>query len=254
MRVRTLEIPLDDRLQASAKSIELAMQSSRTSSVRQSMCGVSIACIQLLQSPSARDPSACSPAASSSRGRLVHLAVRRLQSRNHAHPSLDADRHPETSHLIRHLPQHSLPRVLPSSRLPTLRFSRIVAHTRFLRAHCCAVSPRTWHAGETLVLGTDAWRALADRLAPNQSWSVISRRNAGAQTHREMCRCGLCQTRTHLCFALDQRHQTKGCFSRSMSTQFVMAGTKWKCRLDVLIGLLFCTKSRGEGLWPRKLP
>src|SRR5271157_2890193 len=142
MRVRTLEIPLDDRLQASAKSIELAMQSSRTSSVRQSMCGVSIACIQLLQSPSARDPSACSPAASSSRGRLVHLAVRRLQSRNHAHPSLDADRHPETSHLIRHLPQHSLPRVLPSSRLPTPRFSRIMAHTRPLRAHCCAVSPR----------------------------------------------------------------------------------------------------------------
>ncbi len=34
-RLRTLEIPLDDRLQASAKSIELAMQSSRASSVRQ---------------------------------------------------------------------------------------------------------------------------------------------------------------------------------------------------------------------------
>src|SRR5271157_940765 len=190
MRVRTLEIPLDDRLQASAKSIELAMQSSRTSSVRQSMCGVSIACIQLLQSPSARDPSACSPAASSSRGRLVHLAVRRLQSRNHAHPSLDAHRHPETSHLIRHLPEHSLPRVLPSPRRSALWISRIVAYTRLLRAKCCPVSPRTWHSGEAPVLGPSAWRALAYRLAPNQSWSVTSLRNAGAQTHRGMCRCG----------------------------------------------------------------
>src|SRR5271157_4698069 len=190
MRVRTLEIPLDDRLQASAKSIELAMQSSRTSSVRQSMCGVSIACIQLLQSPSARDPSACSPAASSSRGRLVHLAVRRLQSRNHAHPSLDADRHPETSHLIRHISQHSLPRVLPSSRLPALRVSRVVAHTWLLRAHCCAISPCTWHAGETLVLGPDAGRALADRLAPNQSWSVTPHEDA--PPHAQMAwHCGV---------------------------------------------------------------
>jgi hypothetical protein len=34
-RLRTLEIPLDNRLQASAKSIELAMQNSRAASVRQ---------------------------------------------------------------------------------------------------------------------------------------------------------------------------------------------------------------------------
>src|SRR5208337_4341115 len=123
----------------------------------------------------AGDPSTCCPPASSPRRRFGHRVIRGLRSRNDAHPSLDADRHPETSYLVRHLPQHSLPRVLPSSRLPTPRFSRIVAHARLLRAHCCAVSPRTWHAGETLVLGTDARRALADRLAPNQSWSLTRR-------------------------------------------------------------------------------
>ena len=37
-RLRTLEVPEDDQLKASAKSIELAMQSSRASSVRQA-CG-----------------------------------------------------------------------------------------------------------------------------------------------------------------------------------------------------------------------
>ena len=40
-RLRTLEVPQDDRLQASAKSIELAMQGSRASSVRQA-CAESV--------------------------------------------------------------------------------------------------------------------------------------------------------------------------------------------------------------------
>src|SRR5208337_4304066 len=115
----------------------------------------------------AGDPSTCCPPASSPRRRFGHRVIRGLRSRNDAHPSLDADRHPETSHLVRHLPQHPLPRVLPSPRLPTLRVARVVAHTRLLRAYCCALPPRSGHSSETPVLGASARRALADRLAPN---------------------------------------------------------------------------------------
>ena len=217
------------------------------------MCGVSIGCIWFLHGSPARHPGACGPPASSSRRRLGDRIVRGLPSRNLTHPSLDADRHPETSHLVRHVPQHPLPRVLPSPRLPALRVATVVAYTRLLRAYCCALPPRARHSSETPVLGASARRALADQLAPNQSWSVTSRRNVGTQMHRGMPMWGCVKRGTHLLFAFDWRHQTTGCVSRSMSTQFVMAGTKWKHRLDVLIGSLFCTKPKGGGLWPRKL-
>ncbi len=115
--------------------------------------------------------STCCPPASSPRRQLDRV-VRRLRSRNDGHPSLDADRHQETSYLVRYVPEHPLPRVLPSPRLPALRVARVVAHTRLLRAYCCALPSRTLHSGQTPVLGESAWRALADPLAPNQSWSV----------------------------------------------------------------------------------
>src|SRR5208337_657032 len=89
-----------------------------------------------------------------------------------------------TSHLVRYVSKHPVPRVLPSPRLPAFRVARVVAYTRLLRVHCCALSPRTRHSGETPVLGSSAWRALADRLAANQSWSVTYRQNVGAQRNR----------------------------------------------------------------------
>src|SRR5208337_5397033 len=98
-----------------------------------------------------------------------------------------------TSHLVRYVSKHPVPRVLPSPRLPAVRVARVVAYTRLLRAHCCALSPRTRHSGETPVLGSSAWRALADRLASNQSWSMTFRLNIGAQAGREICQSWLCQ-------------------------------------------------------------
>src|SRR5271157_2196065 len=161
------------------------------------MCGVSIGCIWFLPGPPARDPSACCPPASSPRRRFGDRVVRGLRSRNDAHPPLDADRHPETGHLVRHVPQRALPRVLPSPRLSPLRVSRVVAYTRLLRAYCYTLPPRARHSGETPFLGASARRALADRLAPNQSWSVRSRHNAGAQTHTGMCRRGVASIPEH---------------------------------------------------------
>jgi hypothetical protein len=166
------------------------------------MCKVSIGCIWFLPSSPARDPSACSPPVASSRGWFGARVVWGLPSRNPTHPSLDADRHPETSHLVRHVPQHPLPRVLPSPRLPEFRVSGVVAYTRLLRTYCCALPPRTRHSSETPVLGASARRALADRLAPNESWSVTSRRNVRAQTHRGMCRCGVVSNGEHTSFLL----------------------------------------------------
>jgi hypothetical protein len=86
--------------------------------------------------------------------------------------------------------------------LPALRVSRVVAYTRLLRACCCALPPRTWHSSEAPVLGASAWRALADRLAPNQSWRVTSRRNVGTQMHRGICRCGVESNGKHTSFLL----------------------------------------------------
>src|SRR6266566_10102706 len=41
----------------------------------------------------------------------------------HADPDIDADNSAEGDHLFRHIPEHSLPRVLPSSRLSKMQIS-----------------------------------------------------------------------------------------------------------------------------------
>ena len=70
--------------------------------------------------------------------------------------------------------QHPLPRVLPPPRLSALRVSRLSAHAWLLRAHCRALPPRARNANEAVVLGRSARRALADRLAANQSRHLTS--------------------------------------------------------------------------------
>ena len=112
-RLRTLEVPEDDRLQAAAKSIELAMQSSRTASVCQ-------ACAEFL-SLAARFYGVRQPT-------IRVLAARPLRVREGASIELFGDYNPETG-LIRlwmrtairkqvtsfgTFLQYPLPRVLPS--------------------------------------------------------------------------------------------------------------------------------------------
>ena len=45
-------------------------------------------------------------------------------------PGLDADGSSQGSHLVRHVREHAMPRILPPSGFPEVRISRLVAHTR----------------------------------------------------------------------------------------------------------------------------
>lgn len=131
-RLRTLEIPLDDRLQASAKSIELAMQASRASSVRE-------ACAEFLSIASSfykvRQPA------------IRVLAARPLRVREGG-PAIElfGDYDPATM-LIRLWMRTAIRKqvtsfgtflstlcheLLPPPRLPALRVSRVMAHKGFL--------------------------------------------------------------------------------------------------------------------------
>jgi hypothetical protein len=71
-------------------------------------------------------------------------------------------------------PEHPVPRILPSPRLPAFTISGFMAHSRFLRAHCYAVPPCTGDTAKATILGVSTGRALADRLAANESRCVTS--------------------------------------------------------------------------------
>src|SRR5208337_626523 len=127
--------------------------------------------LQRAQAPGARPRG---PPGPSPRGRLGHRAFWGLRSGKDADPRLDADGGPQASHIVRHVSEHPLPRVLPPPRLPALRVSRLSAHAWLLRAHCRALPPRAWNTYEAVILGSSARRALADRLAANQSRNLTS--------------------------------------------------------------------------------
>jgi hypothetical protein len=88
--------------------------------------------------------------------------------RNPADPSLDADGGAQGSHVIRHVREHPLPRVLPSSRSSEVRILRLMAHSRILRASGCAL-PSCERNSEATVLGARDTGAMADRLATQRT-------------------------------------------------------------------------------------
>src|ERR1700730_8022214 len=120
-----------------------------------------------MRCPRARSPTAASPR------ELGDRTFRRLQSRDHVDPGMDADGGAEGDYVLWDISEHSVPRILPPSRFSAVRISRFMAHSRFLRAHCCAVPPRAGNTTKAIVLGANCGRALAHRLAAYQSRCVI---------------------------------------------------------------------------------
>jgi len=94
-------------LLAVANSIDSAMKSGPTADVRR-------ACAEFLDTASDfyKVPTCCSQP-----GRYEFAKT------GHADPDIDADNSAEGDHLFRHIPEHSLPRVLPSSRLSKMQIS-----------------------------------------------------------------------------------------------------------------------------------
>src|ERR1700722_12955670 len=111
-RIRTLDLPQDEGLLKTTKSIESVMKAGTNVAVR--LRRVSRCRVELLQSPGLRHPSACSPTTASSRT-LGYRTFRGLLTRTHADPSLDADGGTEGSHIVGQVPEHPLHRVLPPS-------------------------------------------------------------------------------------------------------------------------------------------
>lgn len=150
-RITTLDLPRDGRLPTITKSIDSAMKSDKSADVRR-------ACAEFLTIASEfYEVPACGVRVLAARP----LRVRErwttelfggLQSRNHADPGLDADGGAQESHVIRHVREHSLPRVLPSSRFSEVRIPRLMAHSRVLRASRCALPSCTGNAAEATVL------------------------------------------------------------------------------------------------------
>src|SRR5437868_14301169 len=106
-RIRTLDLPRDGVLLAVANSIDSAMKSGPTAHVRR-------ACAEFLDTASDiyKVPTCCSQP-----GRYEFAKT------GHADPDIHADNSAEGDHLFRHIPEHSLPRVLPSSRLSKMQIS-----------------------------------------------------------------------------------------------------------------------------------
>jgi len=133
-----------------------------------SLYRVSDSHLGVLQNTNMRYQRARGPTAASPR-RLGEWTSRRLQSWGHADPRVDADGGAEGNHFLRHVREHPLPRILPSSWLPAVRISGFVAHSRILWAHSGAVPPCAWNASEATILGGSAGRTLANRLAAHES-------------------------------------------------------------------------------------
>ena len=105
-------------------------------------------------------------------------AFRRLQSRDHDDPRVDADGGAQGDHFVWNIFEHPMPRALPSSRFSEVRVSGFVAHAGFLRANRRVVPPCAGDAGKATILGGSAGRALADRLAAHESRVVTRGQNA----------------------------------------------------------------------------
>ena len=165
-KFRALEVPQDDRLRAPAKSIDSAMQAGTAASVCQA-CGEFLSVASCFTRFASRRSEYLRPARfGSARTVRPSSCFGDYRSRNDAHVSLAADCHPETSHLVRHVPQQALPRVLSSPRLPALRVSRVVAHTRLLRAYCYPLPPRTRHSGEAPCSGCGRVMSVGGSIGP----------------------------------------------------------------------------------------
>lgn len=74
-----------------------------------------------------------------------------------------------------------MPRILPPPRLLEVRVSRFVAYSRVLRASGCALSLCARNTAKETVLGANGRRALADRLAANESQHLTSPRPMGVR-------------------------------------------------------------------------
>ena len=167
-QIRTLDLPQNGRLLPIAKSVESAMKAERCADVRR-------ACAEFLAQTSDfyRTPT-CG---------IRVLAARPLRVREHWTTELFGDYNPETM-LIRVWLRTAVRKQVTSfgTFLSTLchefchhldyqefGVSRLVAHPRLLRAHRRALPPCAGYAAEAAVLGGDAGRALADRLAADES-------------------------------------------------------------------------------------
>lgn len=148
--IRILDLPQDGGLLKCAKSIESAMKAGTSVDARR-------ACAEFL--------ALASGFYRVSTPGIRVLAARPLKVRESWATELFGDYNPETmlirlwmrtavregDHLFRNIPEHPVPRILPSPRLSAFTISGFMAHSRFV----------------------STGRALADRLAANESRCVI---------------------------------------------------------------------------------
>jgi hypothetical protein len=166
-RIKTLDLPQDGHLLTVAKSIESAMKDGTSMDVRRTCAEFLAASSRFYNVPD------CG---------IRLLAARPLRVREHWTSELFGDydsatmlvrvwmrNSPQRGHVFRHIPEHAVPRVLPPSRFPKIRIPGFMAHAGLLRASRCVVPPCTGDAAKATVLGGAAGRALADRLAEDES-------------------------------------------------------------------------------------
>ena len=67
---------------------------------------------------------------------------------------MNANGSAEGSHVVRHVPEHPLSRILPPSRFPEVRIPGLMAHSPVLRETPCAVPPCACNTAEETVLGS----------------------------------------------------------------------------------------------------
>ena len=162
-QITDLDLPQDRRLPEIARSIEIAMKTERIPSVRSlcaeflenasrfyqvQKCGVRVLAARPFRSASIGRPNSSE-----------------ITIRFHADSDLDANCSPERNDVFRNFPQHTLPRILPSSRFPEVQIRGFMAYSRIFRKSRGPLSSRTRHSAEAPFMGSDVRRALANRLA-----------------------------------------------------------------------------------------
>jgi hypothetical protein len=162
-RIKTLDLPQDGCLPKIANSIEEAMKAGKTADVRNACAEFREACTRFYGVPHC--------------GVRV-LAARPLRIREHGTFELFGDNTPDSmlsrvwmrttvrirGHVIRHVHERSVPRVLSPSRFPEVRIRRLMAHTRVLRACRRFTIMRGGNAAEEALLGATERGAMAHRL------------------------------------------------------------------------------------------
>src|SRR5215813_9865475 len=170
-RVKSLDVPGNGALTEIAHCLESAMKADMIRDVRS-------ACTAFLGSAS-------NFYAVPTCGVRV-LAARPLRTREHGTFELFGDYTPDSMLIrvwmrtavrkevtfVRHIREHPLPRVLSPSRFPEVRFSRLVAHTRVLRACRRSLPSCGRNAAQEALLGATERRALANRLAADEPGCV----------------------------------------------------------------------------------